>query len=176
MSLRPYLKKWLPEPHRIRNHQHLRHFGSLLHDPNLWHLNRRSSAGGIAIGLFCAFIPLPVHMFVAAAAAILLRRNLPLAVVFTWITNPFTFAPIFFFAYELGNRVLHQPAEQLVFEPSFHWLFEKFTHIWEPLLLGCVILASASALAGYFAVNLVWRLLLFRKRATRKKQRMEDSE
>ena len=71
MSLRSFFKRFLPEPHRVRNHKHLRHFGDLLHDPGIWHLNRRSASGGIAVGLFCAFIPLPIHMIVAAAVAIL---------------------------------------------------------------------------------------------------------
>lgn len=168
MSLRTFFKRFLPEPQRIREHKHLRYFGTLLHDPNIWHLNRRSAAGGIATGLFCAFIPLPVHMIVAAGIAIFLRVNLPLAVAFTWITNPFTFAPVFIFAYKLGSMLLNLPVKHLAFEFSFTWLGEIFVKIWEPLLLGCLILATISSLTGYFTVSLLWRLLLVRKWAVRK--------
>ena len=174
MSLRLFLKRFLPEPHRIRDHKHLRYFGNLLQDPNIWYLNRRSAAGGIATGLFCAFIPLPIHMIVAAAAAILLRVNLPLAVVFTWITNPFTFAPIFLFAYKMGSWLLQEPVRKIAFEVSLRWLQEIFVQIWQPLLLGCVILAVLASLAGYFAVSLLWRIILVRKwtkRRTRKSRK-----
>lgn len=174
MSPKTILKRYLPEPHHIRNHQHLRHFGDLLHDPNLWHLNRWSSAGGVATGLFCAFIPLPIHMFVAAALAILLRVNLPLAVIFTWITNPLTFAPIFIFAYKFGAVLLRLPAQDIAFELSFAWIEEKFIHIWEPLLLGCLILGTASAVTGYIGIRLLWRWVLVRKWEERKRKHSES--
>ena len=175
MSLRSFFKRFLPEPHRIRDNKHLRHFGTLLHDPNIWHLNRRSSAGGIAIGLFCALIPLPVHMLVAAAIAILFRVNLPLAVVVTWITNPFTFAPIFLFAYKVGSWLLQEPVRKIAFEFSVQWLQEIFVQIWHPLMLGCVILAVLSSLTGYFATSLLWRILLLRKWSNRKTRKPRRS-
>src|SRR3990170_6990731 len=121
MSLRSFFKRYLPEHHKIREHQYIRHFGSLLHDPNIWPLTRRSSAGGVAAGLFCAFIPLPIHMIVAAAVAILFRVNLPLAVVLTWITNPLTFAPVFYFAYQVGSWLLRVPVQNIAFEFSIRW-------------------------------------------------------
>ncbi|QLQ31520.1 MAG: DUF2062 domain-containing protein [Candidatus Thiothrix singaporensis] len=31
-------------------------------------------------------------------------------------------------------------------------------HIWQPLLTGTVVVASISALAGYYGVHLLWRL------------------
>ena len=110
-------------------------------------------------------------MIVAAAMAILLRVNLPLAVVLTWITNPFTFAPVFLFAYRLGSRLLHEPVRKIAFEFSFNWLHEIFVLIWQPLLLGCFILAVLSSLTGYFVVSLLWRILLVRKWTARKKQK-----
>jgi len=171
MSLRSFFKRILPEPHRIRDHKHLRWFGNLLQDPNLWHLNRRSAAGGIATGLFCAFIPLPIHMIVAAAVSILLRVNLPLAVILTWITNPFTFAPIFLSAYTVGSMVLQEPMRKIAFDFSLQWLQEIFVLIWQPLLVGCLILAVLSSLTGYFVTSLLWRILLIRKWEGRKTRR-----
>ena len=65
------IKKFFPDPETIKEHKHLKVFGSLLYDPNLWHLNRRSFAGALAVGLFVAFIPLPTQMIIAAALAII---------------------------------------------------------------------------------------------------------
>ncbi len=170
--MRSLIKRYLPARHTFQEHRYLRYFGALLHDPNLWHLTRRSSAGGVATGLFCAFIPLPIHMIVAAALSIFLRVNLPLAVILTWVTNPLTMAPIFIFAYELGAFLLSKPAHSLAFEYSLHWLQEKLVYIWEPLLLGCFILATLSAVSGYIVVRLLWRLSSVRRWEERKNRRL----
>lgn len=175
MSPKLFLKRYLPEPHKIKNHRHLRFFGTLLHDPNLWHLTRYSSAGGVAVGLFCAFIPVPVHMLIAAAVAIILRVNLPLAVIFTWLTNPISFGPIFVFAYKVGTWLLNEQVKQISFELSFQWVTEQLVYIWEPLLLGCFILGSISAITGYIAVRLLWRLFLVRKWENRRLRRSENN-
>ena len=38
-------KALLPSAHQVKFHRSLQFLGKYLHDPNLWHLNRRSSAG-----------------------------------------------------------------------------------------------------------------------------------
>jgi len=159
----------------IQNHRHLRFFGTLLHDPNLWHLTRHSSAGGVAVGLFCAFIPVPIHMLIAAAVSILFRVNLPLSVIFTWFTNPITFGPIFVFAYTVGTVLLNEPVQHVSIELSFQWATEQLIHIWEPLLLGCFILGSLSAIAGYTTVRLLWRLSVVRMWDKRRLRRTENN-
>ncbi len=57
-------------------------FGEQLHHHNLWHLHRRSVAGGVAVGLFTGLIPgsNPVQFFFAALFAIVFKVNLPVAV------------------------------------------------------------------------------------------------
>ena len=97
---RKVLQKYLPHFHRVREHQTLRLFGSVALKDNLWHLNRRSVARAFAIGVFCAFLPIPGQMVVAAALAIVFASNLPLAVLLVWITNPVTHPP------DLSHRLL----------------------------------------------------------------------
>jgi len=164
------IKRYLPDPHKIRTHKHLRFFGQLLHDPNLWHLNRRSVAGAFSVGLFSAFVPVPFQMVLGAAGAIIWRVNLPLSVGLVWLTNPVTMPPIFYFCYKVGTWILGTPIhEGIDFEVSAHWIMEELSEIWQPFLLGCFVMGVISAVLGNVIIRLLWRLhvvrYLQRKRA-----------
>lgn len=173
------LKRLLPDSLTIRNHKSLRFFGTLLHDPNLFHLNRRSVAGAFAVGLFMAFVPVPFQMVIAAALAILLRVNLPIATALVWITNPLTMAPMFFFAYKMGQWVLQTPAMDFNFQLSWEWLKTDMLRIWQPFLLGCLIVSSLSSLLGYIGIRMSWRLsviLQYRDRREKARKLREQRE
>ncbi|MBU0620846.1 MAG: DUF2062 domain-containing protein [Gammaproteobacteria bacterium] len=162
--MREIFRKLLPDHDSIRRHEWLRPIQHLLHHPNLWHLHRRSVAGGVAIGLFCGMIPGPLQMISAALLAILFRVNLPVAAFTTFYTNPFTIVPLYLLAYKIGLVVSGTSNATSVPEfPEVHWL-EWFGEVWgwlmtlgKPLLIGLPILAIGLAIAGYIAVRLVWR-------------------
>ena len=75
-------------------------------------------ARGLAIGMFWAFLPIPFQMFPAALFCFFARGNLPLALVAVWISNPLTYAPIFYFEYQFGAFLLSEslPANGAQFE------------------------------------------------------------
>ena len=100
------LQRCLPDPHYWRTHKNLRFLGESLHDPRLWHFNRRSTVRGLAAGAFYAFVPFPWQMLLAAITAAWLRFNLPVAVAMVWITNPLTIPPIAFVNYRFGAWLL----------------------------------------------------------------------
>ena len=79
------IRRLLPKPHAIRDHKSLRLVSARLHDPNLWHLNRHSVSVAAFVGVFVAFIPVPMQMLIAAAGAIWLRCNITLAVALVWL-------------------------------------------------------------------------------------------
>ncbi|MEC8350391.1 MAG: DUF2062 domain-containing protein, partial [Pseudomonadota bacterium] len=85
---RKTLLKYLPNPDAIRRNSSLRPIAHLLERTELWHINRHSVSTAIFIGLFCAFIPLPSQMLLAALIAIWLKVNLPLSVALVWVSNP----------------------------------------------------------------------------------------
>ncbi len=136
--------------------------GDLIHDPNLWYLNRRSVSGGVAIGVLIAWLPLPVQMVAAGLLALSLRVNLPLAVIVTWISNPLTMAPMYWSGYSLGVRLLGDRPRS-GFEPSVKWFMAEFYRIWEPLLLGCLLLGAVSAALAYAITRLLWRWQILRQ-------------
>ncbi len=126
----------------------------------LWHLNRRTAPGAVALGLFVAWVPIPFQMLVAAAGALLFRVNLPLSVAMVWVSNPLTMPPLFYFAYRLGGWVLGLPPMEFVFELSWEWLHHELNHIWRPFLLGCLIMGAISSVAGYITIRLLWHMRL----------------
>jgi uncharacterized protein (DUF2062 family) len=169
---RKLIKRLMPDHRTIREHKSLRFLGTLLHDPNLWHLNRRSASGAFAVGLFMAWVPVPFQMLLGAIGAIAFRVNLPLSAALVWVTNPLTMPPMFYFAYLVGTWVLGQPgAEHIAFELSYDWLANELVLIWRPFLLGCFILGTGSALGGYLTVRGLWRLHLVNHYRMRKLRR-----
>jgi uncharacterized protein (DUF2062 family) len=165
------IKRYLPDHQTLRTHRHLQVFGARLHDPNLWHLNRRSASGAFAVGLFVVFVPIPLQMLLAAALAIVTRVNLPVSVALVWITNPITTPPIIYFCYRVGAWILNEPGPAPGFEFSVAWLQSELASIWQPILLGSVLTGIASALLGYCTVRGLWRLNLVSYHRHRKQMR-----
>ncbi len=172
------IKRFLPDPKKIRDHKHLQIFGKLIHEPNLWHLNRRSVSGAFSVGLFMALVPVPFQMILAAAAAILLRVNLPISVALVWITNPLTMPAIFYCAYKFGAWVLDTPVREIEFELSTEWLMTQLDDIWAPFLLGCFLIGLLLAAISNIVIRWLWRSHVIRgwkERRRRRKARRQQS-
>ncbi|WP_207061089.1 DUF2062 domain-containing protein [Motiliproteus sp. SC1-56] len=153
---RRIIKRYLPDEAKIKEHPHLSKLGSLLHDPNLWHLNRSSVSLAFLVGVFCAFLPIPMQMLVAALLAIWVRSNLPVSVGLVWITNPLTMPPIFYFTYKVGALLLDRPVREIHIELSLAWLTQEVSQVWWPLLLGSVVCGVIFAVLSYLAVRYLW--------------------
>ncbi len=165
-------KKFMPSAQTIYKNPYLKPFRHILCTPNLWHLNRYSVATAMSIGLFVCFMPIPGHMIIAAMMALVVQANLPLCIALVWVNNPFTIAPMFIFAYELGAHILHIPPEKFHIEMSAHWLVHELKHYYDPLLLGCIICGVFLAIVGNISVRLLWRYHVgkaWKKRSTRRK-------
>ena len=165
-----FFQRWLPKPEPLREHKNLRLFAHWLSDPNLWHINRRSAAGAVAIGLFIAWVPVPFQMVLAAGIAILCRVNLPISVALVWVTNPLTMPPMFYFAYYVGVHLLGIPPVDFEMSFSWDWLRTVMTTIGVPFLLGCAVMACASSCLGYVSVRLLWRYSVIRKNRRRRQR------
>jgi len=166
-----FIKRFLPDHQTIKNNKHLQIFGDLLNNGNLWHLNRRSVAKAFAVGLFCAFIPIPFQMVLAAGMAIIVHANLPLSIALVWITNPLTMPAIFYFCYVVGSWVIGAPEQEFAFEPSWQWVIDSLSTIGPSFLLGCCILAVLFSILGYLGINALWRYSVakeWKKRIRRK--------
>jgi len=165
------IKKYVPDPEVLITHKHLTFLGDRLRDPNLWHLSRRSVSMAFAVGLFCAWIPTPTQMAIAAAGAIYFRANLPLSVGLVWITNPITMPPLFYFAYKVGLWFMNQPAVADESEFSLSGMFSGLGDVWQPFLMGCFIMGIVSSAVGYFGIQYYWEQHITKKWAERKDKR-----
>ncbi len=179
--LRKILRRWLPSPESVQDHRSLRWLGPLLRRPWLWQVNRRGVAAGAAIGVFFGFMIPVLQIAFSAVFALILRANLPVAVVSTLVSNPFTYAPIAVLAYRTGAAVLGERVDEAqaaaleagIDEPQNGertW-FERFASIGKPVVIGLSIFAVIGGLAAWLLVHLLWslatRVRVRRRRAQR---------
>jgi uncharacterized protein len=181
---RKYFRKWLPSHESILANRHIARLGPRLQHPNLWHLNRRSVAGGMAAGLFAGLIPgsNPVQFTAGALLAIAGKVNLPIAVIVTLYSNPLTIVPLYYCAFRLGELAMLRNSDTLPDFPSHlqgksfsEWLpaaMNWLADAGKPLIAGIPLLAILLAIVGYFAVDMAWRIYVrcaWRRRGERRR-------
>lgn len=178
---RKFFRKYLPDPEVVLAKPWAAPFRPWLSHPNLWCLNRHSVSGAVAIGLFAGLIPGPLQMITALILAIPLRRNIPVALLVTLYTNPFTIVPLYLLAYGYGRLILwrDEPNTAIVpfewdwanFSASLHGMWAWMMSLGKPLGVGLIALALTLAVAGYFIVDMAWRahvIASWRRRAKRR--------
>ena len=167
---RKLFRRFVPSHESIRQNRHVARLGPWLQHPNLWHLNRRSVAGGVAAGLFAGLIPgsNPIQFLAGSLLAIGFKVNLPIAVAVTLYSNPLTIFPLYYAAFKLGQLALWRSDSDL---PDMAMALEgKGLHEWlpaaldwlasvgKPLLLGLPLLAVLLAVVGYLLTDAAWRV------------------
>jgi uncharacterized protein (DUF2062 family) len=177
---RRLFKRYLPSADVVQENRFVGMLGPRLHHPNLWHLNKHSCAGGVAVGLATGLIPGPLQMISAAILAVMLRVNLPVALATTLYTNPFTIVPLYLLAYTLGSLVTGESVRD-VRVPAFEWhwsdwsdnlrqLADWFLSLGDTLIVGLAMQSVLFATSGYLLVRMLWRVVViyeWRKRQTR---------
>lgn len=127
---------------------------------------------GLAVGLFWAMIPMPFQMAPAALFCWLARANLPLAVVCVWISNPLTYAPVFWLEFAVGQRLLDDASDFRHMPESWAEMFQigGLTLLVGALACGIVMSLVGFALGGPLAAflqNLRQRRILHLKKRRR---------
>lgn len=173
-------RKYLPNPETLLEKPYLKRFKPWLGHHNLWHLHRRSVAGGVAVGIFTGLFPAPFQMISAALFSTIFRVNLPVAVFTTLYTNPFTIVPVYILAYKIGVVFTGQAGQglpQFVFswQGQWHEALPAFIHwvlsLGAPLVVGLLVLGLVLTPISYVLVRGLWRLhvlLAWRQRRRRR--------
>ncbi|MDR3410258.1 MAG: DUF2062 domain-containing protein [Formivibrio sp.] len=165
---RKFLRRWLPSQKKLAENVFMHRFGHWFSDPRLWHLNRRSVAGGVAAGAIGGLIPGPLQIMTAALLALVFRVNLPVAALVTFYSNPVSIGPLYWLAYKLGSLLIGgnvyaalPPIPSWSEQGLLVWIQQLALWAWSlglPLAIGLPALAVVLAVFGYVLVDQGWRL------------------
>ncbi len=122
-------------------------------------------ARGLASGVFAGWFPLfGLQTIIGVALAAILRGNKIMAAAGTWVSNPFTYVPIYYFNFQVGEWLLKGlgisvsmpklQEFQTVVEASGWGAFQDFLALGAgvagTLFLGCFVVGLVSAVCAYY--------------------------
>jgi len=170
------LKQWLPDATQLRRKLYNqvgcagkssnaweRWARSTFAEPAVWHMNRKSVAGGVAVGLFISWAPIPMQMLLAAVISASMRVHVPVSVVMVWFTNPLTFAPLLYAAWQSGSMILGKPVLSHPVNLSMQGLLSSVGEAWPTIAVGMLFCACVTAVLGFALTLLVWRIHAVRR-------------
>ncbi len=117
--------------------------------------NRKMITRGVVLGLFIAFIPMPMQMAAVLLFMPFFRFNVPIAIAMVWITNPFTMPPIYVVEYYTGSFFLGSEIGEV--HMSLEWFKDNIDDIFIPLYTGALFYSISSASLAYWAVTHFWK-------------------
>jgi len=129
-----------------------------------WQPCRATVANGLSVGLFCAMLPIPLQMVVAALGCVRARGNVPVALAACWVTNPITQIPIMVFQERFGTWLHDHGIPRPPFFSSMEWNFTTpelsiFGHTL--LNSGPVVANIGSFILGFIAAGIILSLLAY---------------
>lgn len=174
--MKKHFKRITPNQASLQKHRMLRPIAHWLGNPKIWHFNRKAIALGVAIGFFFGSLPIAGQMLLAAIVAVMWRANMPIAIVATWISNPFTM-PFFYTAnYYFGAWLLQQPSLKVSdIDWTLDGLLKLGGEILVPLYLGSVVVGLILFTLSILSIRVVWRLHIVSYLKTRKTRRNNKS-
>ena len=117
-----------------------------------WLLSQQGGPGnqarGLASGIFFGCFPLfGFQTFLGIVLASLLRGNRLLAAIGTWISNPFTYLPLYWFNYQIGLGLLkNEENHSKISQITYQSLWEQGWIISMQILLGSTVVGLFTAL------------------------------
>lgn len=169
-NLKKKLRKLIPSTHAIENSREFKGLKSSFKASCYWSRDHQCIARGVAAGLASCVIP-GFQFFYAAILVIILRGNAPVALLFTFVSNPLTVVPITYFIYRIGTYLIGKNGNNIVIH-AFQWDFSSFHAFWfniriwilqfgKAFLVGLPIASLIFGLIGYFGSLLIWKTLTF---------------
>ena len=154
---RALFRKITPRSETLRTHGALKPFARFFGDPRLWSLQRRTVTPAFGAGLAICFVPLPIHIPLAALVAIFCRINIPTIMLALFAVNPLTIVPAYLLAYKVGVVVTGAQERRFTFQMSWDWVQNGLGPMWKPFLIGCGVTGAICGLTGYALLDILWR-------------------
>lgn len=112
----------------------------------------KAIARGIAVGMFAGFFPLfGLQTIIGLILATFLRGNKLAAAAATWVSNPFTYVPIYTFNFAVGRWLLG--GENIALD-RIDWTSREVLEVGSDfalrLFFGCFVVGLIAAVMGYF--------------------------
>ena len=123
--------------------------------PEFLSANRKMISKGVFIGIFIAFIPMPMQMAAVLAVMPFTRFNVPIALAMCWLSNPFTMPPMYYMEYLTGSLITG--SEPLHVEMTLDWFSSNIDDIFVDLYVGTLPYSIFGSLGGYWLVNHFWK-------------------
>ncbi|MBI4410911.1 MAG: DUF2062 domain-containing protein [Deltaproteobacteria bacterium] len=137
------------------------YYNALIHS----HATPEEVAGGFALGVFVSMTPtLGLHMILAAGFAALFKKNAIAAALGTWVTNPLTLFPVYYFTHRVGQTMMGESRLKILRPDSIRDLFHMGKEIFIPLLLGGILVGLLAAFVSYFFVKRLYPILKKKKK------------
>jgi len=159
------MQRWLrtitPKRHTLERLWCLKPFAALVVNRGCWTFRRTSVIRAFSLGLLIAFVPptplLPLHLTLCVVLGILFRLNIPVMVGTVFVSNPFTWFPQIAGSIWVGAKLMGLNLVPVLHDLS-HRNFRHHLHqLWQPLLLGALVLGLCAAALGYVLAQAVWR-------------------
>lgn len=120
-----------------------------------FNVNRKMITRGILIGLFWAFIPMPMQMLAVVSCTPFIRFNVPIAIAMVWLSNPFSMPPMYYMEYLTGNFILGREGLPDI-ELTLEWFSENLDDIFLPLYVGAAFYSIVVSYLIYLLLNWLW--------------------
>ena len=169
--LRHLLHRMGLSPERLQAGQVGKWLGRHGVNPDLWNFRRGPVARAMVAGLLPATSPLlGLHHILAVFLAVLLRANVPTAIVVQMANNPFTIPIYYTAAYHVGEIIMGRPIkyegglpekmkkldEAEGFRAKLRMLAGDLGNVVVPLTVGCTVIGVVVSLAGYGLIYILW--------------------
>lgn len=176
---RRFFRKLMPSRNRLEREK-AGWLTRFISHPRAWHLNRHSVSRGLAIGMFWAWIPIPMQTPFACFFSWKLKGNVPLAFACCWVSNPLTMLPAIWLCYHIGLFVtwseptgfldeIKRTMTRIEHEGFLTGIRSFFGFMWQnlgmvyPFLVGSLVFSSLNAVIVFFGAHALWRWNLVRR-------------
>jgi uncharacterized protein (DUF2062 family) len=178
------MQRWLrtitPDRHALEKLWCMKPFAATVMDRGCWHFKRTSVIRAFSLGLLIAFVPptpfLPLHLTLCVVLGMMFRLNMPVLFATVFLSNPLTWFPQIAGSIWVGAKLMGLNLVPVIHDLSHRNFRAHMGQLWEPLLLGALVLGLSAAALGYLLAQGIYRArVIYRMRRRRSRSTLRDA-